>query len=423
MTYLPMIFAIFLVGAILCGAFLAATMAPGLLARTRNAFNAGHDRRLEAIRRDPMDYIRAFVNQRRRRILPLQQAVAEVRVDVADAEDRERRALSAFPGGEPSQRRIIVTHIVFVVWVISLVGEALIAFPVVRAVSGGSALFGLMGTLVTLTVPVLASLGMTHVIERRKQWGVPLTSVAITGILVAFVSVVSILTSLAPIRAEIEVQDERRLAQQKYQEYVQDGDETAADYAQQALTDLDTREEQAAAWNSVLIPIAMGTEFAAGFVLPGAIALWRLRLSRTTKTTAQKRLRHTEDKLALRNANEQGVLSTRLQNAGLTQETLQRAAAPIAEPVAVEPPIVVPPAGGRNSARPAGNDVIVTTEVIPLDTPGVDTAAVRRSATRGMGRAAARPAPVHPTPAGGAASEAEPAPVNDPAPDLGFDLS
>ncbi|AOY74410.1 hypothetical protein ARZXY2_4911 (plasmid) [Arthrobacter sp. ZXY-2] len=312
----------------------AAYAAPMLLRPRIAAWQQAKRHQVEAsrelVRRNPLDYVRAFFAQVGPVRVKLNQAVAAAQEAVVSAEKREARLLSGFTRGvEPSHRAVVVTFIMFGIWVISVVAHALIELPIITAVSGGNLLFGFLGTLLALSIPVIASLQVTGLLRKRRQGAIePLPfSAAIAGTLMAFIAVVALLTALAPIRAEVEYQDKIRTVEQQIAQFTEDGDDNAVNFAQRNLEELRRQQIRSAEWNQALVPIAAMAEFASGFSLPVAVPLLQLRRARKQKSVAQASLLEAKNADARQRASEYQQLSTTFQDAGATQAELQSAVA------------------------------------------------------------------------------------------------
>lgn len=283
--------------------------------------------RRQLIRRNPLDYVRAFYARREARRERSRQRIGRAQAGVEAVEDRERTVLGGFPGGvEPTQGVVIVTTIMIVAWVASIVAHGFIELPIVSAISGGSLWFGILGTVLALLVPVVVSVLIARLWSRRGAQGMtPTLAAAVIGLLVLLVAVVAVLTFLAPIRAEIEYQDAIRLATQQITRFTEDGDTTALGYEQQHLAELQQQQARSAQWNQVLVPIAAFSEFATGFALPGAISLLLLRATRTRKSAARLLLTRAQNRDMRQQARELRTLSRHFQDAGVDQAQMAAA--------------------------------------------------------------------------------------------------
>jgi hypothetical protein len=372
------------------------------LTEWRTALTTAREARRAAIRRDPADATRTFSAQTAPRRLRREQRTAAAEGKVQAATAQVTRRLGAFPGGtEPKQKAVIVTMILFVLWTISIVAHGFIEFPMIMSVSGGHPGFGLLGTLLALMVPAIASLGVAHVMRlRRKQRMGPLVSAAaIAGILAVFVALVVYLASLAPIRAEAEYGQQILEAQQQVallREREDDG--LAFDYATLEVERLQTAKEQSVQWNQALVPIAAGSEFATSFVLPSAIALFALWLAQSKQAPAARALDRARNRQARGQTADYRRLSRIFRRAGVSQERLQAAvggigggpAAPVApggaaqpaaahpapaHPVGMQPPVGrpqdVPPAATVVAPRPTPAATVAPVPTVVIPTPAV----------------------------------------------------
>ncbi|MDQ0733498.1 hypothetical protein [Arthrobacter sp. B1I2] len=330
---LPILLIVGAVGVLGWAAYAAPMLLRPRIAAKQQAKHEHVEAGRELVRRNPLDYVRAFFSRIAPTRLKLEQAVKAAQDALASAEKREARLLSGFTGGiEPNHRSVVVTFIMFGIWVVSVVAHALIELPIITAVSGGDLLFGFLGTLLALSIPVIASLQVTRLVRQRRQRKIePLPfSLAMAGILTAFIAVVVLLTALAPIRAEVEYQDKIRTVEQQIAQYTEDGDDNALLFAQRNLEELRRQQIRSAEWNQALVPIAAMAEFASGFSLPVAIPLVQLRRIRREKAAAQSSVIEAENAVALQRASEYQELSTTFQDAGVTQADLQGAVATMA---------------------------------------------------------------------------------------------
>lgn len=423
---IPIILTVGTIGALACGAFLAAQMVPAAVAKRRTTAAETIENARDAIRRDPVDHVRAFFAQVAPARLKLDQNAAEAQVAVKQAKARESKLLTGFKdGAEPSHRWTVVVLLMSGIWVASIIAYAFIEYPIILTVSGGNILFGLLGTLLALCVPAVCSILLADVIAKRREgMGVVPFSLAVTGLLVTFVSVVALMTSLAPIRAQIEYQDQIRQVNQQIAMYTEDGDQNALRFAEQHLEELEQQQQQSSEWNSALVPIAAGVEFASGFFVPIAIPMMQLRAIRKVKRGAQDARRKAEEDVRAQRVLEFGTLSAQFQDAGVTQIDLQRAVATMTadNQAAIQPGTVEGTAATLAAEFQAAElapdpdaamgveDEAITAEIIPLDpTAHVPEA---RPTPRDDAPAAARPVP-----------QREPVPTPDSLPDPSFDLS
>jgi hypothetical protein len=175
-------------------------------------------------------------------------------------------------------------------------------------------------------MPVIGSVLLGHFFgkwragEMTPVW----FSLAVTVILAVVIAIVAILTSLAPIRAEVEYGDKIRVASQQLAMYQEDGDKNAIRFAQQNLTDVKAQQHRSAEWNMALVPISATAEFATGFFFPLALPLLLLIDARTSRRKVEGSLAASENSLTNQRAAQYSRLSVRFQRLGLTQLQLQQ---------------------------------------------------------------------------------------------------
>lgn len=281
----------------------------------------------ELVRRDPLDYTRAYLARVAPARLALEQSVADREATLDTAEARSARLLISMPkGSEPSDLTVVVTVAMCVVWLVTIVAAARIDLPIVLAVSGGNRTAGILGTLLVLGVPVASSLALGELIRHRKDGMHHLAfAVAAAGLLSGFVIVVALLTQLAPIRAAVEYEDPIRMVNQEITQFSEDHDATALAYARQHLTDLQAQQVRSATFNQALVPMAAVLEFGTGLYLPVAIPTLMLLGARSSKAKARAGVRKARSKVDRSRAHEVQELSREFQRAGVSQAALQAA--------------------------------------------------------------------------------------------------
>lgn len=275
---------------------------------------------------DPLDYVRAWIVRIAPSRLKLQQRMQATQAKLDRAAEREQHLLTTFKDGKKPAFGFTVTAItLFVLWIVSLISAFLIDVPIINSVSGGNVLFGVLGTLLLLGMPIIGSVLLGHFFGKwRAGEMAPIWfSVAVTAILAVVISVIAILTSLAPIRAEVEYADKTRTVQQQLTMYTEDGDQNAMRYAEQNLKDLQAQQSRSAEWNQALVPIAATAEFATGFFFPLALPLLLLVDAQASRRKAQATLAASANSLTNQRARQYARLSARFQRLGLTQLALQ----------------------------------------------------------------------------------------------------
>ena len=383
----------------------------------------------DRVRADPLDHVRSWIVRMAPSRLRLQQRMEAAQATASRAGAREQRLLTTFKDGkEPSFAFTVTAITLLVLWIVSIVSAFLIDLPIIASVSGGNVLFGILGTLLLLGVPVIGSVLLGHFFGQWRSGELSTTwfSLVATVVLAIVVAVVALLTGLAPIRAEVEYADQLRAAGQQLAMYREDGDENAVRFTEQNLADLQAQQERSAEWNTALVPIAATAEFATGFFFPLAIPLLLLADAKTSRRRAERALTVAANSLTNQRARQYARLSARFQRLGLTQLELQQhlaavnaentrdatAATPIevargqvaGELLAQATAAAIAPAVSEDDAITAE---IVTTDELPPLPPPVRPMPPRRPAPPG------RPAP-------------EPAVAAAPEPDLpdeSFDLS
>lgn len=275
---------------------------------------------------DPLDYVRAWIVRIAPSRLKLQQRMQATQAKLDRAAEREQHLLTTFKDGKKPSFGFTVTAItLFVLWIVSLISAFLIDVPIINSVSGGNVLFGVLGTLLLLGMPIIGSVLLGHFFGKwRAGEMAPIWfSVAVTAILAVVISVIAILTSLAPIRAEVEYADKTRTVQQQLTMYTEDGDQNAMRYAEQNLKNLQAQQSRSAEWNQALVPIAATAEFATGFFFPLALPLLLLVDAQASRRKAQATLAASANSLTNQRARQYARLSARFQRLGLTQLALQ----------------------------------------------------------------------------------------------------
>jgi hypothetical protein len=208
----------------------------------------------------------------------------------------------------------------------------IIDFPIVMAVSGDSVLAAVFGCLLLIVVPVIFSLLLGFVFEKWR--GGALNAAAFSGVVIGLVAIVIgivwFLTTLAPLRAEVEYADQIRTVQQQIAMYQEDGDQNAINFAQQHLTELEAEEKRSADWNTALVPIAATAEFATGFFFPIAIPLLLLADAKSSRRKAAGSLVAAGNQVTRQRARQYRQLARTFQRLGLTQLELQQHLAAVA---------------------------------------------------------------------------------------------
>jgi len=354
-----------------------------LLPRVPNPMQARQAAR-DRVLSDPLDYVRAWIVHIAPSRLKLQQQMQATQAKVNRATEREQHIMTSFKDGKEPTFGFKVTAItLFVLWIVAIVSAFMIDVPIINSVSGGNVLFGVLGTLLLLGMPVIGSVLLGHFFGKRRAGEMaPIWfSVAVTVILAVVVSIVAILTSLAPIRAEVEYADTIRKAQQQLTMYKEDGDQNAILYAEQNLKDLQAQQQRSAEWNQALVPIAATAEFAAGFFFPLALPLLLLVDAQGSRRKSQASLAASANALTNQRAREYARLSAKFQRLGLTQLALQQHlatvnaentgdAAPataigdargqVAEELLAQAPVTRPQAEGPSG----GEDKAITAEIV-----------------------------------------------------------
>jgi hypothetical protein len=276
---------------------------------------------------NPLDYVRAWIVRIAPSRLKLQQQVQATQTKHDQATSREQHILTSFKDGkEPSFGFKVTAITLFVLWIVAIVSAFLIDVPIINSVSGGNVLFGVLGTLLLLGMPIIGSVLLGHFFGKwRAGEMAPIWfSLAVTVILAVVISVIAILTSLAPIRAEVEYANKIRVDQQQLTMYKDDKDQTAILYAEQNLKDLQAQQQRSAQWNQALVPIASTAEFATGFFFPLALPLLLLVDAQASRRKSQASLAASANALTNQRARQYARLSARFQRLGLTQLALQQ---------------------------------------------------------------------------------------------------
>lgn len=286
------------------------------------------------ITRDPLDYVMAWVARVAPSRLKVEQRTVAARTSVEQSAEREAHILTGFKDGEEPKLGFKVFAIaMFVAWLfIVLPAVIIIDFPIVRAVSGDNILAAVFGCLLLIALPVISSLVLGFLFEKWrsgaiKEW---LFSGLLIFLVSVFVALVSYLTSLGPLRAEVEYANQIRTVQQQIAMYQEDGDQNAINFAQQNLDELRAQEKRSAQWNTALVPIAATAEFATGFFLPIAIPLLLLADAKSSRRKAQGALVTSENRGTRQRARQYRRLALAFQRLGITQLELQQHFATIA---------------------------------------------------------------------------------------------
>jgi hypothetical protein len=276
---------------------------------------------------DPLDHVRAWIVRIAPSRLKLQQQMQATQTKHDRAAAREQHILTSFKDGKEPAFGFKVTAItLFVLWIVAIVSAFLIDVPIINSVSGGNVLFGVLGTLLLLGMPIIGSVLLGHFFGKWRAGGMSLIwfSAAVTLILAVVISIVAILTTLAPIRAEVEYADKTRIAEQQLTMYKDDKDQTAILYTEQNLKDLHAQQLRSAQWNQALVPIAATAEFATGFFFPIALPLLLLVDAQASRRKAEASLAASANALTNQRARQYARLSARFQGLGLTQLVLQQ---------------------------------------------------------------------------------------------------
>lgn len=304
-------------------AFLAVRYLLPFIQNPMQARQAARDR----IASDPLNYVRAWIVRIAPSRLKLQQKMQNTQTKVDQETGREQHILTSFKDEQEPAFGFKVTAItLFVLWIVSIIAAFLIDEPIITSVSGGNVLFGVLGTLLLLGMPIIGSVLLGHFFGKwRAGEMTPIWfSVAVTVILAVVVSIVAILTALAPIRAEVEYAEKIRNVQQQLTMYKEDGDQNAIRYAEQNLKDLQAQQQRSAEWNQALVPIAATAEFATGFFFPLALPLLLLVDAQASRRKSQGSLAASANALTNQRARQYARLSARFQRLGLTQLALQQ---------------------------------------------------------------------------------------------------
>lgn len=281
----------------------------------------------ERIVSDPLDYVRAWIVRIAPSRLKLEQQQLATQAKDGQATDREQHILTSFKDGKEPTFGFKVTAItLFVLWIVAIISAFLIDVPIINSVSGGNIFFGLLGTALLLAMPIIGSVLLGHFFGKwRADEMAPIWfSAAVTVILVIVISIVAILTSLAPIRADVEYADKIRTGQQQLTMYKENGDQNAIRYAERNLKDLQAQQQRSAEWNQALVPIAAAAEFATGFFFPLALPLLLLVDAQASRRKSQASLAVSENALTNQRARQYAGLSARFQRLGLTQLAFQQ---------------------------------------------------------------------------------------------------
>ncbi|HMN40402.1 MAG TPA: hypothetical protein PKE29_06115 [Phycisphaerales bacterium] len=379
---------------------------PNPATSVRAARQAARDR----ITRDPLDYVRAWVARIAPSRLKLEQRTTAAQTAVEQATERETHILTSFKDGkEPSFGFKVTAIILFVAWVISVTAVFIIDVPIVASVSGGNVLFAIVGTVLLIGLPVIFSvlLGHFYAAWRRGEMRTTLFAPALIGIVGIVVIVVGYLTTLAPVRAEVEYADKIRTVEQQLVMYQEDGDQNAISFAEQNLAELKAQQERSAQWNTVLVPISAAAEFATGFFFPIAIPLLLLADAKSSRRKAAGSLVTAGNQVTRQRARQYRQLARTFQRLGLTQLELQQHLAAVATEnrtdqagleaarnmVAQELQTAAPAAAEPAPAAQPPIDQVITAEIVPtteIPVAAPESNRVRPAANRGHAAAAGR---------------------------------
>jgi hypothetical protein len=297
------------------------------------SFSALRQAKRDRIARDPGDYVRAWVARISPSRLRVAQQGAAAERHVERAGERETHILTAFKDAKAPTLAFKITAItMFTLWFIMVTTAFIFDLPIINSVSGGNVFYGFLGALLILGVPIIGSVLLGHFFLkwRRGELSEILFSLLATLILASVVIVVALLTSLAPIRAEVEYADKIRTAEQQKTMYAEDGDQNAVRFAEQNLADLQAQRQRSAEWNTALVPTASVAEFVTGFFVPLAIPILMLGEARASRRKAQRVLDTTQNRVNNQRARQYRRLSRTFQRVGLTQAELQKHFAAVA---------------------------------------------------------------------------------------------
>jgi hypothetical protein len=347
------------------------------------------------------------------------QQAASAERDVERSRERETHILTAFKDAKAPTLTFKITAItMFILWFVMVMTAFIFDLPIINSVSGGNVFYGFLGALLILGVPIIGSvlLGYFFLKWRRGELSEILFSLLATLILAAVVVVVAILTSLAPIRAEVEYADKIRTAEQQKTMYAEDGDQNAVRFAEQNLSDLQAQQQRSAEWNTALVPTASVAEFVTGFFVPLAIPVLMLGAAQASRRKAQRVLDTDQDRLNNQRARQYRRLSRTFQRVGLTQAELQQhfaavaaenqtgpgaagtvggARAAVVEELQAQAPRASEPLG--HPPAPMSSDQTATAESIQT-TEAPPAATAQRKANPNRRATAARPPTPTPTP-------------------------
>lgn len=325
----------FLIGLVIsgvlgCTGYLVARSEAERRAAARQAQLDAAERAREVIRANPADWIRGELRRATPERGALQARVADARAGVDSAEGEVRSVLTGFAdGAEPSRSRVIVVLIMASIWAVAFVAVAFLEYPIVLAVSGGNVLMAALGTIIAVVLPTVASLLMALAFAARNR-GLSRApfAMAITGLLMAFIATVALMSSLATIRADVEYADQILLADQQITMYRADGDQEALDYSRQRKAQLEREREQSKKWNQILVPLGAAVEFGTGFFAPGAIPILQLRAARRRKAQAEAGVQQALHAVDAYEQFLQARLSRDLADAGVPQTAIDAVLAP-----------------------------------------------------------------------------------------------
>lgn len=286
------------------------------------------------VTRDPLDYVRVWVARVAPSRLKVEQRTVAAQTTVEQSTARETHILTAFKDGkEPKLGFKVFAIAMFVAWLfVVLPAVIIIDFPIVKAVSGDNVLAAVFGSLLLIAGPVISSLVLGFFFEKWRSGAIKdgLFSGLLIGLVGIFVALVWYLTTLAPLRAEVEYANQIRTVQQQIAMYQEDGDQNAINFAQQNLDELRAEERRSAEWNTALVPIAATAEFATGFFLPIAIPLLLLADAKSSRRKAEGALVTSGTRVTRQRARQYRRLALTFQRLGITQLELQQHFATVA---------------------------------------------------------------------------------------------
>ncbi|MFF2299780.1 hypothetical protein [Arthrobacter sp. NPDC058127] len=361
--------------------------------------------RRDRIAQDPGDYVRAWVARINPSRLRVAQQAAAAERHIERTQERETHILTAFKDGKAPTLAFKITAItMFTLWFVMVTTAFIFDLPIINSVSGGNVFYAFLGALLILGVPIIGSVLLGHFFLkwRRGELSEILFSLVATLILAAVVVVVALLTTLAPIRAEVEYADKIRTAEQQKTMYTEDGDQNAMHFAEQNLAELQAQQHRSAEWNTALVPTASVGEFATGFFVPLAVPVLMLGASRASRHKAQRVVDTSQNRVNNHDARQYRRLSRTFRRVGLTQAALRQHFATVAaenqtgqEAAGTAEGARVAVADELQAQTPTSSDQTVTTANTPTTAEPATTTA-QSEANPKRAAAAARPTPTPP---------------------------